>query len=44
MKNATHGKRWEVGNLAHLAGEIIGALSLFVTPYAILVIAHAIGA
>ena len=44
MKNATHGKRWEVGNLACLLGDIIGALSLFVTPYAILVIAHAIGA
>ena len=41
---ATHGRHLGAGNLARLAGEIIGALSLFVTPYAILVIAHAMGA
>ena len=29
MKNATHGKRAEVGNLAHLVGDTLGAVSVF---------------
>ena len=33
MKNATHGKRLEVGNLACLLGDILGALSLFAILY-----------